>query len=170
MSGISDVIRAVAPTIATVLGGPLAGAAVSFIADKMGVSEPTIDKIQQILAGSDPVRLKELELDFQKFMADNGIKVQLAQLEVNKAEAQSTSLFVAGWRPFIGWTCGIAFCYSYVILPFLLYLTFSFGSVEIVKQIAGLPRLDLGEMLPVLFGMLGLGAYRTVEKVKGVKK
>ena len=166
---LGDIVKAVAPTIATILGGPLAGAAVSFIADKMGVSEPTLDKIQQILASSDPVKLKELEYDFQKFMAENNIKVQLSQIEVNKVEAASSSIFIAGWRPFIGWTCGISFAYSYVLLPFLLYLTFNFGTVELIKQMAGLPRLDLGEMLPVLFGMLGLGAYRTFEKVKGTK-
>jgi len=89
----------------------------------------------------------------------------IAQIEVNKAEAASSSLFVAGWRPFIGWVCGSAFAYQFVLMPFMLFLVTLFHIPFDVKQ---LPVLDLGTMMPVLFGMLGLGAMRSYEKVNGV--
>ena len=82
-----------------------------------------------------------------------------AQIAVNTVEAASTSLFVAGWRPFIGWTCGAAMAYKFILAPLL-----TFGAAYAVN----LPVLDFGEMSTVLLGMLGLGGLRTVEKIKGV--
>ena len=86
------------------------------------------------------------------------------QLEVNKEEAKSRNVFIAGWRPFIGWTCGVALAYNYVIQPMA-----TFGLAQIDYLVA-LPPLDLSEMMPVLLGMLGLGGLRTFEKFKGVSK
>ena len=91
------------------------------------------------------------------------------QLDINKIEAASTNWFVAGWRPFVGWTCAVAYAYAYIILPFLTFFVYLWGSPETVKQIAQLPKLDLGAMIPLLLGMLGIGAARTVEKVKGAE-
>ena len=85
---------------------------------------------------------------------------QLAQIEVNKVEANSNSLFVAGWRPFVGWTCGIALCYHFVLQPFLVFLLYSFG-----YQVA-LPVFDMTTLTTILLGMLGLGGMRSLEKVK----
>ena len=169
MSGITDVLQSIAPGIATALGGPLAGMAAGWLASKMGVPA---DQVQNTIAGMTPtdlVKMKELEIDFQKFMADNGIKLQLAQIEVNKTEAASANWFVAGWRPFIGWTCGVAFAYSYILLPFLLFFAYWLGSDATIKQLSQLPKLDLAAMLPILGGMLGLGAMRTIEKRDGVQ-
>lgn len=102
-------------------------------------------------------------------MATQELQVALAQIEANAQEARHPSLLVAGWRPWIGWTCGVAFAYAYVLQPFLLYLTVTFGTAETVKQIAALPALDLAMMMPVLMGMLGLAGMRSVEKVKGAE-
>ena len=88
----------------------------------------------------------------------------MAQIEVNKVEAASSSLFVAGWRPFVGWSCGSAYAYTFVVQPFLLFILTAVG---VHVDIAQLPVLDMGEMGVVLFGMLGLGAMRSYEKVKG---
>ena len=88
----------------------------------------------------------------------------MAQIEVNKVEAASSSLFVAGWRPFVGWSCGSAYAYTFVLQPFLLFLL---TACQVHVDIAQLPVLDMGEMGVVLFGMLGLGAMRSYEKVKG---
>lgn len=159
-----DIIKAVAPTIATALGGPLAGAAVSFIAGKLGVSETTQDRMQQILAGTDPVKLRELELDFQKFMADNGIKLALAQISVNAEEAKSTSWFVAGWRPAVGWIGAAGLGYAAIVDPlarFIASVGFSYHGE--------FPAIDTNITMQILFGILGLGAYRTVEKVKNAE-
>jgi hypothetical protein len=101
-----------------------------------------------------------------EFTLDKAEKAQLiqeinkAQIEVNKVEANSNSLFVAGWRPFVGWTCGVALCYHFVLQPFLAFLLYSFG-----HQIA-LPTFDMGTLTTILMGMLGLGGLRSYEKVK----
>ena len=119
-NAIVDLIRSVAPTIATALGGPLAGAAVGFLSNKLGLSENTVEAVQNAVAGMKPedlVKMKQLDLDFQKFMAENNIKLDLAQLDVNKEEAKSTNWFVAGWRPGIGWVCGFALAYVAVLEP-----------------------------------------------------
>ena len=124
----------------------------------------------------DPEKKAAAQLELLK-MQQNGdlallaAETDLAKLQIltNTEEAKHASLFIAGWRPFVGWTCGIAFGYAYVLLPFLQFLAFAFGTAEMVKQLALLPELDLAGMLPVLFGMLGLGAMRSVEKVKGAE-
>lgn len=86
------------------------------------------------------------------------------QLLVDLAEAQSQSRFVAGWRPFVGWVCGFAFAYAFIVQPFLIFGMVFFGRGELVAQ---LPHLDLSTMMPVLLGMLGLGAMRSYDKVYG---
>ena len=88
----------------------------------------------------------------------------MAQIEVNKVEAASQSLFVAGWRPFVGWCCGASYAYTFVLQPFLIFIL---TGAQVKVDIAQLPVLDMGELGVVLFGMLGLGAMRSWEKVKG---
>ena len=83
------------------------------------------------------------------------------QLEVNKAEAASGSIFKGGWRPFIGWVCGVAFAYHFILQPVLL-----FGVAVAGVEIPALPEFDMSSLMPVLLGMLGLGGLRTVEKIK----
>lgn len=89
----------------------------------------------------------------------------MAQVEVNKAEASHRSIFVAGWRPFIGWICGIALAYHFVLAPFILFGV-SIAGVEIPT----LPTFDMDSLMTVLLGMLGLGGLRTYEKSKGLTK
>jgi hypothetical protein len=85
------------------------------------------------------------------------------QLDVNKEEAKSTSVFVAGWRPFIGWVCGSALAYTFILYPFLTWGT-TIWFPEIVP-----PKLVTQDMLyELLFGMLGMSGLRTFEKFKGV--
>jgi hypothetical protein len=78
MSGFLDILKAVAPTIATALGGPLAGAAISFLGDKLGVSEPTQEKIADIISGAKPedlLKIKQLDVEFEEHMAQLGVDV-----------------------------------------------------------------------------------------------
>lgn len=86
------------------------------------------------------------------------------QLEINKTEAQSRNVFIAGWRPFIGWTCGVAMAYNYVVHPILIF------TLAQLDYLVAIPALDLSEMMPVLMGMLGLGSLRTYEKKIGIAK
>ena len=87
------------------------------------------------------------------------------QLEINKTEAAHRNIFVAGWRPFIGWTCGIALFWHFVGLPITMFAV-SWFSVDIPT----LPAFDMETLMTVLMGMLGLGGLRTFEKVKGKAK
>ena len=87
------------------------------------------------------------------------------QLEINKQEAQHASLFVAGWRPGIGWICGIALGWNFIVQPIGSWAAFV-GGVDL----AGMPTLDTGELTTILLGMLGLGGLRTYEKRLGVDR
>jgi|TARA_R100001460_G_scaffold26109_3_gene52697 hypothetical protein len=88
-----------------------------------------------------------------------------SQIEVNKMEAQSRHWFVASWRPFIGWTCGIALMWHFVLSQFILFFATMFG-----YTLPALPDFDMGSLMTVLMGMLGLGGLRTFEKYKGMTK
>ena len=109
-----------------------------------------------------------------KFILDKDVKAKLSheistmaeghaqelakgQLEVNKVEAAHKSLFIAGWRPAVGWSCCFALVYSTILSPILgIWVT--------------VPPVDSSLLTTVLMGMLGLGAMRTVEKTKGVQR
>lgn len=86
---------------------------------------------------------------------------ELAQIAVNQEEAKSTSIFVSGWRPSIGWVCSAACAWNWIGLPIAKFFLIVFG-----VAVVGLNPADLSEMLPILVGMLGLGGLRTYEKMK----
>lgn len=89
----------------------------------------------------------------------------MGQLEVNRSEATHRSVFVAGWRPFIGWVCGVALAYHFVFAPLIL-----FGAAFSGAEIPELPTFDMDSLMTVLLGMLGLGGLRTFEKSKGLAR
>ena len=91
-------------------------------------------------------------------------EIAKAQIAVNKEEASHASMFVSGWRPAVGWVCCAGLASNYLLVPFANFGLGIAGSVYMV------PLLDLSEMMPVLLGMLGLGAMRTVEKTKNVAR
>ena len=92
---------------------------------------------------------------------------ELAQIAVNAQEAQHASIFVAGWRPFVGWVCGLAFTWAFLLYPMLSFFVVAFG---LPVDLTLVPELDLAAMMPVLMGMLGLGAMRSWEKRAGVAR
>jgi len=87
------------------------------------------------------------------------------QMDINKTEAASSSVFTSGWRPAIGWVCGAAFAYTYVLYPILLWAK-AIWFPTITPPILG----NDGMLYELLIGMLGLGGLRTFEKVKGVTR
>jgi len=89
----------------------------------------------------------------------------IAQLEINKAEAASGSFFKGGWRPAVGWCCAIAFAYHFVIKDLIV-----FGAAFAGAELPELPEFDMGTLLTVLGGMLGIGGLRTYEKQKGLTR
>lgn len=114
---------------------------------------------------SDEERLKA-ELDFKKLDQE----LMLGQIEVNKEEAKSKSLFVAGWRPSLGWIGAIALAYQFILYPLLLW------AMKVVEIKWGLPEgitpppmLDTGALWTLLTGMLGIGGMRSLDKWKGTQ-
>jgi len=97
--------------------------------------------------------LKGKEIDPQKLIE--------LQAEINKIEAQHRTIFVAGWRPFIGWVCGVALAYNFILRDLLVW----FIGPEQVP-----PALQMEHLMTVLIGMLGLGGMRTFEKFKDKAK
>ena len=87
-----------------------------------------------------------------------------AQTQVNLAEASSSSLFVAGGRPFILWVCGVALANDFIVRPYAVFI----ASLNHATS-ASWPSLDMTSLMPLLLGMLGLGAMRTYEKVQANK-
>lgn len=87
-----------------------------------------------------------------------------AQIAVNQKEAAHKSLFVAGWRPAVGWVCVLGMASNFMVIPLANF------ALALVESTVVVPILDLTQMMPVLMGMLGLGAMRTVEKAKGVQR
>tara|TARA_R110000772_G_scaffold90186_3_gene186383 strand:- start:1047 stop:1445 length:399 start_codon:yes stop_codon:yes gene_type:complete len=88
----------------------------------------------------------------------------LAQMEVNKVEASSSSLFVSGWRPAVGWCCVFAMAGNFIVTPFANFV------LVLLDVHVTIPLVPLDTMMPVLLGMLGLGGLRTLEKTKGVHR
>ena len=108
-----------------------------------------------------------------KFVADKDLKIKLshelekeiislnkAQLEVNKVEAQHNNIFVAGWRPFIGWCCGLSLAYHFILEPVIQYIL-------IVNGIQyDTPEFDFSQLSTIVMAMLGMSTLRTYEKTK----
>jgi len=112
----------------------------------------------------DPQQRAEAERKIEAQLSEHLAKIDLAQLDINKTEAAHRSIFVAGWRPFIGWSCGVALAWNYIAQPVLVFTLAQTGNL------VDLPALDMSQMMPVLMGMLGLGGLRTFEKYKSVSK
>ena len=90
------------------------------------------------------------------------VMVVQGQLDINKVEAASPSVFVSGWRPFIGWVCGSACAWNWIGLPVVKVIAVT------LDHPLNLSPADLTEMMPILFGLLGLGTLRTIEKINKV--
>lgn len=109
-------------------------------------------------------KLKMLEMVQKGELAalDADMRLALGQLEVNKAEAAAPDIFTRSWRPFIGWVCGLGMAYQFIMRPILPWLAAVAGI-----DTPPMPPLELDTLMTLLFGVLGLGAYRTTEKIKG---
>lgn len=92
------------------------------------------------------------------------VQMMIGQLEVNKIEASHKSLFVAGWRPFVGWTCAAIFAWNYIGVYLIELFIVAFASEIKLPE-----RFDMSEVLPVLLGMLGLGVMRSYDKMRGIQ-
>lgn len=128
-----------------------------------GVIGPIINKFVDRIP--DPNARAEAKEQLELEMLGSLENLIAGQLEINKAEAQHSSIFVAGWRPGIGWICGLALAWNFIIQPIA-----SWGAFIAGLDIATAPTLETGELTTILLGMLGLGGLRTYEKRLGVAR
>ena len=167
---MSDLLK-ILPAIGTFVGGPagaVVGAGVEWLAEKLGAKESTVESIKQTLSGmtSDQlVALKRLDIEFQEFCLDNDIKLQLAQISVNIEEAKSSNWLAANWRPAAGWIGVFGLGYAAVLEPLMRFV-----ATVIFHYTGPFPVIDTTITMQVLFGMLGLGAYRSYDKKQGTAK
>lgn len=112
--------------------------------------ETTINKIWPDKSAADAAQLAA------------AVAIVQGQLDTNKAEAANPNLFTSGWRPAIGWVCGAACAWNWIGLSIANFAMAALGHPTHFSL------ADTSEILPLLFGMLGLGSLRTIEKIKGV--
>lgn len=129
----------------------------------VGAVAGIIDKLipDQKAAAEAKIKLFELQQNGQLAELQAATELAKAQIETNKVEAASASLFRGGWRPAVGWACVAALVYQLLVRPLLAWYSASAGWTVP-------PPLEMGDLMTLLFGMLGLGAYRTAEKIKGL--
>lgn len=107
----------------------------------------------------DPTQAANAKLELIKLQQSGELQVIAGQLKINEVEAGHPSVFVSGWRPAIGWVCGLACAWNWIGLPIAKVIAIILGHP------INLAPADLTEMLPILMGMLGLGGLRTIEKL-----
>jgi len=113
-------------------------------------------------------KLEELRQQGDLANLNAHVQLMLGQLEVNKAEAAHKSVFVAGWRPFIGWVGGVALGWQFVVYPFLLWLWALLQAAAVIPAtLAPPPVLNTSALMTIITGMLGIGAMRSFDKAKG---
>ena len=113
----------------------------------------------------DPNARAKAKEDFEKELLQAVTSASQAQAEINKIEAGHSSVFVAGWRPFIGWICGIGIAWSFMVHPIAVWTIKMFGEPN-----TELPVLETEGLYQLVLAMLGLGGLRTFEKIKGVSR
>lgn len=123
----------------------------------LGIGEKLIERLWP-----DPAKAAEAKLELFKLEQSGELAQIMGQIEINKAEAANASVFVSGWRPAIGWICGAALAYQYIVRPIVSWAVIAAG-----HPLPAMPGLD-DNLWELLLGMLGLGGLRTLEKVKNV--
>lgn len=126
------------------------------------IASPITDLISEVVVDKD--KKNELNYKLQELIneADQRYHEELmGQIEVNKVEAAHASLFVAGWRPFIGWVGGVGLAYSFVLAPFIEFIARANGYVQ------EMPMPEAGTLLTLVLAMLGVGGMRSFDKLQG---
>ena len=125
---------------------------------------PSVMEVAGRFLPEDAEKRAGAEREIKAQLTQHLAQIDLAQLGINKTEAAHRSVWVSGWRPFIGWSCGAAMALNYIGFPIATFVLAQTG------HLVELPALDMSEMMPVLMGILGLGGMRSFEKYKNVSK
>jgi hypothetical protein len=132
----------------------------------LGVGD-VIEAVGKVAGDLITTEKEKRELDLREKEIDQ--QTDLAQIEVNKVEAASASVFVAGWRPAIGWIGAAAMAYQFLMYPMMLWgWTYLQGTGWIPKELTAPPVLDADQLWVILSGILGIAGMRSFEKTKGV--
>ena len=130
---------------------------------------PTIAKVIDKLI-PDPQAKAQAQLDLLKLQQagefkelDADLALKLEQIKVNALEAQSPDFFRGGWRPFVGWVCGTGLAVQFLVAPVATW------AATLMGHALAFPSLDMGTLMTLLGGLLGLGGMRTAEKIQGIK-
>lgn len=130
------------------------------------IGSQLIDRLWPDPEQRDAAKLKLLEMQQSGDLAVLNAEMQLAlgQIEVNKIEAAHPSIWQSGWRPGAGWVCVSGLAMNFVVAPAIVWTNAMFGYTIV------LPQADMGEMMPLLIGLLGIGGLRSFDKIRGVAK
>jgi hypothetical protein len=133
----------------------------------LGIITPVIGKVLDFIPN--PVEKEKARLAMEEEMAKQQLEIakilaqaDTNQTDVNKVEASSMSIFVSGWRPFVGWVSGFGVAWSFVFKPILDWF------LAVIHHPTLTPALDISQLMTLLLGMLGMGALRSMDKKNGV--
>lgn len=125
--------------------------------------EPILDKLVGLIP--DPKARAAAKDAFEKELRQAVVQANQAQTEINKIEAGHSSIFVAGWRPFIGWVCGVGILWAFIIQPIAIWAIANFKI-----GVNNLPQIPTEGLFELVLAMLGMGGLRTWEKIKNVSR
>ena len=128
----------------------------------LSVVSPIVNRVLDFIPN--PAEKAKAELEIKNQLMQAAIQESQNQAEINKNEASHSSVFVAGWRPAIGWVCAFGFAFQFALTPIVLWIAALTGSTVI------LPEIDTQSLYSLTMGMLGMGALRSFEKWKGIAK
>lgn len=138
--------------------------AIPFVGALIDAGMKVLDRVLPDPAAKAAAQLELLKLqqagEFKQLEAD--LQLALAQADTNKIEAASPSLFVSGWRPAVGWICGLGLGVQFLVAPLATW------AATLLGHPVTFPTLDMGTLMTLLAGLLGLGTLRTTEKIHGV--
>jgi hypothetical protein len=120
-----------------------------------------VDKILSLIP--DPNARAKAEAEYQQAVLQATMQESADNREINKVEAAHTSVFVAGWRPFFGWMSAFCVLYAYLLRPLLMWIVMMYSP----EHVARIPEVPMDHVWELIFGMLGIGGLRTIEKCKG---
>jgi hypothetical protein len=123
---------------------------------------PLIDKLVDRIPDPNERAKEKARIEADLLAAASAQQAQ--QAEINKIEAANSNVFVSGWRPFIGWCCGLGIFWAFVGQPIAIW------TISTFKLVATVPQIETGYLLELVLAMLGIGGLRTFEKLKGVTK
>lgn len=128
----------------------------------LSVVSPIVERVLDFIPN--PAEKAKAQMEIQNQLMSAAIAESQGQLEINKVEAASSSLFVSGWRPAIGWVCAFGFAWQFAVIPLASWVMVVSGVTTT------LPNIDTESLYSLTMGMLGMGALRSFEKWKGVTK